>query len=63
MTVKDLKKELDNYPDELEVFMTDETIGGKISIEFVSDDYVVHNEEPLQHTPYVILVTNAYKGT
>lgn len=63
MTVKDLKKELDNYPDSMEVFITDETVGGKIDIEFVSDDYVVQSKDPLQHTHYVTLVTNAYQGT
>jgi hypothetical protein len=58
MTVRELKRELDNYPDNLKVFITDETIGGKINIEFVSDDYVLHSENP-----YVTLVTNAYQGT
>ena len=63
MTVQELKKELDNYPDSLEVFIIDETVGGKINIEFVSDDYVVHSKDPLQHTHYVTLVTNNYQGT
>jgi len=63
MTVKELKKELDNYPDSLEVFITDETIGGKINIAFVSDDCVLHSADPLRHTHYVTLVTNAYQGT
>jgi hypothetical protein len=58
MTIEELKKELDAYPDSLEVFITDETIGGKIAIELVSDACPTHGE-----TPYVILVTNAYQGT
>lgn len=63
MTVKELKKELDGYFDDMEVFITDEKVGGKIAIEFVSDDFVQHSEDPLDHTHYVTLVTNAYDGT
>lgn len=63
MKVYELKKELNEYPDNLEVFITDETVGGKIAIEFVSDDYVTHSEDPLDHTHYVTLVTDAYRGT
>jgi hypothetical protein len=59
MKVHELKKELDEYPDDMEVSIRGETVGGDIPIEFVSDDYVVHSKDPLDHTHYVILVIDA----
>jgi hypothetical protein len=62
MTVEELREELGNYPDSLEVFITDETVGGKIDIKFVSDN-IGFVADPQNHTHYVILVTNSYQGT
>jgi hypothetical protein len=57
MKVKELKEELDQYYDDMDVFVTDEVVGGKLAIEFVSDDFTQHNDHFLDHTHHVTLVT------
>lgn len=58
MTVEELKKELDGYFDDMEVFIADEATGGQIALEFVTDDFVSIAGDHIHHVvlvPYKFL--------